>query len=134
MASFNRVVIMGNLGKDPEIRTAGETSIVNMTVATTDVRGSGADKKETVEWHRVTVFGKTAENCAKYLAKGRSVLVEGRLQTRSWDDKEGVKRYTTEIIANGVQFLGGGDKEKKVAQPDNTGPDLPSLDDMEIPF
>lgn len=109
MASLNRVVIMGNLGQDPELRyTQSQTPVCTLSVATTDYRTSqDGQKQEFTEWHRVVVWSKQAENCAKYLAKGRSVLVEGRLQTRSWEDKQGQKKYVTEIVAQNVQFIGG---------------------------
>lgn len=108
-ASFNRVFIMGNLGQDPELRyTASQTPVCTLNVATTDYRtGADGQRQEQTEWHRVVVWSKAAENCAKYLTKGRPVMVEGRLQTRSWEDKtSGQKRYMTEIIAQNVQFLG----------------------------
>lgn len=110
MASFNRVVVMGNLGQDPELRyTQNQNAVCTLNVATTDYRTSpDGQKQEFTEWHRIVVWGRQAENCSKYLAKGRSVLIEGRLQTRSWEDKQGQKRYTTEIIAQNVQFVGGG--------------------------
>lgn len=109
MASMNRVVIMGNLGSDPELRyTASQTPVCTLSVATTEYRqGADGQRQEQTEWHRVVVWSKAAENCAKYLSKGRSVLVEGRLTTRSYEDKQGQKRYTTEIIAQNVQFIGG---------------------------
>jgi single-strand DNA-binding protein len=106
--SLNRVMIIGNLGQDPEIRyTANQTPVATFNVATTDFRtGADGQRQETTEWHRIVVWSKMAENCAKYLAKGRTVFVEGRLQTRSWDDKQtGQKRYQTEIVAQNVQFL-----------------------------
>jgi single-strand DNA-binding protein len=108
MASLNRVFIIGNLGKDPELRyTQNQNAVATFSVATTDTRtGADGQRQEQTEWHNIVVWGKTAENCSKYLAKGRSVLVEGRLQTRSWEDKNGQKRYTTEIVANNVTFLG----------------------------
>ena len=111
MASLNRVLLIGNLGQDPELRyTQSQMAVATLNIATTDVRTDKEGKKvETTEWHRVVVWNKQAENCAKYLAKGRPVFVEGRLQTRSWDDKtSGQKRYTTEIVAQNVQFLGSG--------------------------
>jgi single-strand DNA-binding protein len=110
MASLNRVTIMGNLGQDPELRyTASQTPVCSLSVATTDYRTTPeGQRQEMTEWHRVVVWSKTAELCAKYLTKGRSVLVEGRLQTRSWEDKQGQKRYVTEIVASNVQFIGGG--------------------------
>ena len=110
MASLNRVFLIGNLGQDPELRyTPNQTAVANFNIATTDSRMDKDGKRvETTEWHRIVVWSKTAENCAKYLAKGRPVFIEGRLQTRSWEDKTGQKRYTTEIVADRVQFLGGG--------------------------
>ncbi len=110
MASVNKVILIGNLGRDPELRyTQGGQAVCNFTLATTERFGGrdGGAVQERTEWHRVVVWGKTAENCAQYLAKGRSVYVEGRLQTRDWEDKEGQKRRTTEITALTVQFLGG---------------------------
>jgi single-strand DNA-binding protein len=110
MASVNKVILIGNLGRDPELRyTQGGQAVANFTLATTE-RFSGRDggeRQERTEWHRVTAWGRTAELCAQYLSKGRSVYVEGRLQTREWEDKEGQKRRTTEIVALSVQFLGG---------------------------
>jgi single-strand DNA-binding protein len=107
MASLNRVTILGNLGQDPELRyTANQTPVVTLNIATTENwTGRDGQRQENTEWHRVIVWGKQAENCSKYLAKGRSALVEGRLQTRSWEDKNGQKRYTTEIIATMVHFM-----------------------------
>jgi single-strand DNA-binding protein len=110
MASVNKVILVGNLGRDPELRyTQGGQAVANFTLATTD-RFSGKDggeRQERTEWHRIVAWGRTAELCAQYLSKGRSVYVEGRLQTREWEDKEGQKRRTTEIVALSVQFLGG---------------------------
>jgi single-strand DNA-binding protein len=106
--SLNRVMIIGNLGQDPELRyTANQTPVATFNVATTDYRtGADGQRQETTEWHRVVVWSKVAENCAKFLAKGRTVFIEGKLQTRSWDDKQtGQKRYQTEIVAQNVQFL-----------------------------
>jgi len=110
MASFNRVLILGNLGQDPELRyTPNQVAVCTLNIATTDYRTAPDGQKiEQTEWHRVVVFSKQAENCQKYLSKGRSVLIEGKLQTRSWEDqKTGQKRYMTEIIAQNVQFVGG---------------------------
>lgn len=108
--SVNKVILVGNLGADPELRyTSSGTPVCELRVATneswTDKQGQ---RQERTEWHRIVVWGKTGENSSKYLSKGRQVYVEGRLQTRSWDDKDGNKRYTTEIVANDVQFLAGG--------------------------
>jgi single-strand DNA-binding protein len=109
MASVNKAIIIGNLGKDPEVRyTTGGQAVANFTVATNDRwTDKSGQQQERTEWHRVVVWGKQAENCGQYLKKGRSVYVEGRLQTREWTNKEGQKQYTTEIVAVIVQFLGG---------------------------
>jgi len=107
MASLNRATIIGNLGSDPEVRsTQAGKAVGNFTVATTEGWGEGEERREYTEWHRVVVWGKLALTCGQYLKKGRQVFVEGRLQTRSYEDSEGVKRYTTEIVAREVKFLG----------------------------
>jgi len=110
MASVNKVIIVGNLGRDPETRYMpnGE-AVTNVAVATTESwkdKNSG-EKKELTEWHRITFYRKLAEIAGQYLKKGSQVYVEGRLQTRKWTDKDGVERYTTEIIADTMQMLGG---------------------------
>lgn len=130
-SGVNKVILVGNLGADPDMRyTQSGTGVCELRVATnenwTDKSGQ---RQERTEWHRVVVWGKRGENCSKYLSKGRQVYVEGRLRTRSWDDKDGNKRYTTEIIANDVQFLssggrgggGGGPDGPPPAEPDNYG-------------
>jgi single-strand DNA-binding protein len=115
MAGINKVIIIGNLGRDPEMRyTPDGTAVANFSVATSTEwkdKNTG-EKKELTEWHRVVAFRKLAEICGEYLAKGRQVYVEGRLQTRKWEDTKnpGVTRYTTEIVANDVQFLGSRDQ------------------------
>jgi len=107
---INKVILVGNLGKDPEIRyTASGLAIANITVATTDSwrdKQSG-EKQEKTEWHRVVFFNRLAEIVGEYLKKGSQVYVEGRLQTRKWQDQSGQDRYTTEIVANEMQMLGG---------------------------
>jgi single-strand DNA-binding protein len=111
MASVNRVILLGNLGQDPELRyTPSGAPVCNLNIATSDIfTDKDGNKQTTTEWHRVVVWNKQAENCAKFLAKGRSVYIEGKLQTRSWDDKAtGQKRYSTDIVAQTVQFVGGG--------------------------
>lgn len=115
-AGLNRVSLIGNLGKDPEIRqTPTGTSVGTLRLGVTERRKDGDDYKDQTEWVSVVCFGKTAENAAKFLQKGRQVFVEGRLQTRSWEDKTGQTRYTTEVIASQLLFLGsnagGGNKE-----------------------
>jgi len=143
----NKVILIGNLGANPELKylPSGQ-AVCEMRLATnetfTDKQGQ---RQERTEWHRIVVWGKTAENCAKYLEKGRQVYVEGRLQTRSWDDKEGNKRYTTEIVAQNVTFLGGGGGsgegrgaprrggEEPTPPPPDFGTPGPSSDD-DVPF
>jgi single-strand DNA-binding protein len=109
MGSVNKVILVGNLGADPELKyTPSSRPLCNLRIATTDVfKDKSGQRQERTEWHRVTVWGDQAENCSKYLAKGRSVYVEGRLQTRSYD-KEGQKHYATDIVADRVVFLGSG--------------------------
>lgn len=106
--ALNKVMIIGNLGNDPDVKyTPSGAAVANFSVATNESwTNKDGQKQEKVEWHRVTVWGKLAEVCKEYLHKGKQVYVEGKLQTRQWDDKEGVKRYTTEIVASQVQFLG----------------------------
>lgn len=108
MASVNKVILIGNLGKDPELKTIPSgTLVATFSLATTEqFTDKNGQKKDQTEWHNIVVWGKLAELAGKYLAKGRSVYVEGSLKTRSWDDKDGKKRFTTEIIANQLQFLG----------------------------
>ncbi len=105
--SVNKVTLIGNLGQDPEIRyTQNQIPVVTMNIATSEYRqGADGQKQETTEWHRVIAWNKLAENCHKYLVKGKTIYVDGKLQTRSWDDKTGQKRYTTEIVAQNIQFL-----------------------------
>ena len=109
-AGVNKVILIGNLGRDPELRyTQTGQPVTNFTLATTESynKRDGSGREEKTEWHRIVAWGRTAELCAQYLAKGRTVYVEGRLQTREWEDREGKKQRTTEIVANSVQFLGG---------------------------
>ena len=153
MASINKVMLIGNLGKDPEIRymPSGD-AIANLTLATTENwKDKAGEKQEKTEWHRISMFGRLAEIAGEYLKKGSSVYIEGKLQTRKWQDKEGNDRYTTEIVANEMKMLGsrpsGGDtsmdkpasSSAKSARP-AASPAAPSgnsgFDDMEddIPF
>ena len=109
MGSINKVILIGNLGADPELKyTPSSRALCNLRVATTEVfKDKAGTRQERTEWHRVTVWGDQAENCSKYLAKGRSVYIEGKLQTRSYE-KEGQKHYATDVVADRVVFLGGG--------------------------
>lgn len=114
MSGVNKVIIVGRLGADPEVKvTQGGQSVAKLSIATSEQwtdKNSG-QKQERTEWHRVVVWGKQAEVIGKYMTKGRQIYVEGRLQTRSWEDPQGQKKYTTEIVANNFQFLGGGNQE-----------------------
>ncbi len=144
MAGINKVIIIGRLGNDPEVRyTPSGSPVAKFSVATSEEwkdKNTG-EKKERTEWHRITAWGKLGEICGEYLSKGRQVYVEGRLQTSSYDDKEGVKRYSTEIVASDVQFLGskesgGGRTGGGGGAPPREsfgGPGAPSADE-DIPF
>jgi single-strand DNA-binding protein len=146
MASINKVIIIGNLGRDPEIRymPSGD-AVANIAVATTDKWKDKATGKqcESVEWHRVSAFGKLAEIMGQYLKKGSQVYIEGRIKTRKYTDKDGIEKYSTEIIADVMQMLGGRQEEsKQAAQPQKpvqgyqggTGsPDFADMND-DIPF
>lgn len=146
MASVNKVILVGNLAADPELRftPSGNRAVCNLRVVTNEVyKDKAGNKQETAEFHRITVWGDQAEACNKYLAKGRSVYVEGRLQTRSWDDKDGTKKYSTDIVADRVQFLGGGKGERESKGDDFRHPgasvgvgdlDTPPGGDDDIPF
>jgi single-strand DNA-binding protein len=109
MASVNKVILVGNLGKDPEVRYLPDGgAVTNISVATTDTwKDKAGEKQEKTEWHRVSFFGKLAEIAGEYLKKGSQVYIEGRIQTRKWQDKDGQDKYTTEIIADRMQMLGG---------------------------
>jgi len=148
MGSVNKVILVGNLGADPELKyTPSSRPLCNLRIATTEVyKDKSGQKQEKTEWHRVTVWGDQAENCNKYLAKGRSVYVEGRLQTRTYD-KEGQKHYATDVVADRVVFLGGGGgaggearrqgggtpRDSGPTEESDSAPSLPASDD-DIPF
>lgn len=106
----NKVILIGNLGADPDMRyTPSGQAVCELRIATGESwNDKNGQRQERTEWHRVVVWGKRAEVCSKYLSKGRQVYIEGRIQTRSYDDKEGQKRYITEVIAQEVVFIGGG--------------------------
>jgi len=107
--SVNKVILVGRLGQTPEVRyTPSGAAVGNFSIATNESwQDKTGQKQERTEWHKIVVWGKTAENCSQFLAKGRQVYVEGRLQTRQWQDKDGQTKYTTEVVAQTVQFLGG---------------------------
>jgi single-strand DNA-binding protein len=139
MGSVNKVILVGNLGKDPEVRfTQGGTAVANFTLATNEVWNdkAGQPQKRT-EWHRIVVWGKQAEFAREYLSKGKQVYVEGSIQTRQWDDKEGHKHTTTEIKALRLQLLGGrpesGESRGAAGGGQEVTPDEPPPED-DIPF
>ena len=109
MASVNKVILLGNLGRDPETRyTTGGDAVTNLNIATSEQwKDKSGEKQERTEWHRVVLFGRQAEIAGEYLKKGRSVYIEGRLQTRKYTDKDGVEKYSTEIVADRMQLIGG---------------------------
>ena len=111
MASVNKVILIGNLGRDPETRyTTSGDAVTNLRIATTEQwKDKSGEKQERTEWHTVVLFGRQAEVAGEYLKKGRSVYIEGRLQTRKYTDKEGVEKYATEIVGDRMQLLGGRD-------------------------
>lgn len=136
MSGVNKVILVGRLGADPEVRyTSGGTAVAKFNLATSETyKDKEGGKQEKTEWHRVVAFGKLGEICGEYLSKGKQVYVEGKLQTRSWDDKEGNKKYTTEVNITNMVMLGSGEggapKEFSAsAEPHSGGP---SEDD--IPF
>lgn len=139
MASVNKVILIGNLGADPEVRyTPSGSTVANFSLATTEQwTNKDGEKEERTEWHRIVAWGRLGEICGEYLHKGRQVYIEGRLQTRSWEDKEGIKRYTTEINALTMQMLGSPRQEGGTAQSvDERHPveEPVSIPDDDIPF
>ncbi|MBJ6725742.1 single-stranded DNA-binding protein [Geomesophilobacter sediminis] len=131
MASLNKVMLIGNLGKDPEVRyTAGGTAVASFSVATSEkFKNKNGEWEEKTEWHNVTLWARLAEIAGEYLSKGKTVYIEGRLQTRKWQDKDGKDRYTTEIVGEKMQMLsgkgeggqGGGGGGRPAARPSSQG-------------
>lgn len=115
--SVNKVILVGRLGQDPDVRyTPSGAAVANFSVATNESwTDKSGQKQERTEWHRVVVWGKQAELCKQYLSKGRQIYIEGKLQTRQWQDKDNQTKYTTEIQAQGIQFLGGGASSERGA-------------------
>lgn len=136
MSNVNKVILMGRLGKDPELRyTKAGQATCSLRLATSETWGTGEARQERTEWHSVVLWGRQAELAKEYLAKGRLVYIEGRLQTRKWQDKDGNDRYTTEVVAREIQFIdskrGGGNEPP--GPDDAHAPFLPEADD-DIPF
>jgi single-strand DNA-binding protein len=137
MASVNKVILIGNLGRDPEIKyTQSGTAVANLSLATNEVwTDKAGQKQERTEWHRVVVWGKQAQVLAEHLSKGKQVYVEGSLQTRSWDDRDGNKRNTTEIRAARVLMLGRPEGSKMpMESPAAEAEMAPDVTDEEVPF
>lgn len=141
MSGVNKVILVGRLGADPEVKTvsSGQT-VCRLSVATSENwTDRDGQRQERTEWHRIVVWGRMAEVCGQHLSKGRQLYLEGRLQTRSWEDQQGQKKYTTEIVASTVQFLGGNDRSQSQSMgggmgAQDFGPE-PSFDSSEeIPF
>ncbi len=143
MAGINKAILIGNLGKDPELRyTPGGQAVASFPVATSEKwRDRDGVLQDKTEWHNIVVWGRQAETAKEYLSKGRQVYIEGRIQTRSWEDKDGNKRYTTEIVAQRVNFLGGRDQasgggpsQDEGGAPQAPPPDNLSEEDEDLPF
>ena len=144
MGSVNKVILVGNLGRDAELRyTPGGAAVSTINMATTEEWNDKAgQRQEKTEWHRVVLWGKSAESLTEYLTKGKQIYVEGRLQTRQWDDKDGNKRYTTEIRGDRIVLLGGGGRGGAMADRGDAGgahapgpePSPEPLTDDDIPF
>ena len=138
--SVNKAIIVGNLGRDPEVRyTQAGQAVCNFSVATNERwRDKSGNDQEQTEWHRVVTWGKLAEICGEHLAKGRTVYVEGRLQTREWTDKQGEKKFSTEVVARDVQFLDRGGRQggaDRGPPDDDLGPPpRPDEDGSDVPF
>lgn len=138
MASVNKVILVGNLGRDPEVRhmPSGD-AMVNLSIATTDTwKDKNGERQEKTEWHRVVMFGRLAEIAGQYLKKGSQAYIEGRLQTRKWQDKEGQDKYTTEVIGDRMQMLGGRSASDTASNSNtsvNTSGGIEDLED-DIPF
>ena len=142
MASLNKVMLIGNLGKDPEVRfTASGQAVASFSLATSEkFKGKSGDMEERTEWHNITLWGKLAEIAGEYLSKGKTVYIEGRLQTRKWQDKSGNDRYTTDIVGDKMQMLSakgerssGGDSSS-AAKTGSTSYEEPPFQDDDIPF
>lgn len=139
MAGVNKVILIGNLGANPEVKYLNDgTAVANFRIATTENRSNRAGEKVAMtEWHRIVAFGKLAEICGEYLSKGKQVYIEGRIRTRSWEDKEGSRKYTTEILASQMLMMGGpgGPSEPSFSEKDpEAGLSGTSGLDDEVPF
>ncbi|PKN29816.1 MAG: single-stranded DNA-binding protein [Deltaproteobacteria bacterium HGW-Deltaproteobacteria-21] len=139
MAGVNKVILIGRLGRDPEVRyTASGRAVAKFSIATSEqwTDKEGGKKEERTEWHRIVAWARLGEICGEYLKKGSQVYIEGRLQTSQWEDKEGNKRYTTEIIAQTMQMLGSAGKAGTASTPEEKFPteEPISIPEDDIPF
>jgi single-strand DNA-binding protein len=145
MAGVNKVILVGNLGSDPQVRyTPGGQAVANFNIATSErFNNKAGEKEERTEWHRIVAWGKLAEICQQYLKKGKQVYIEGRLQTRQWEDQQGQQRQTTEIVAQNMQMLGrvgdapgggGGDFSSQDFGSAEPAPQGASTTDDDLPF
>ena len=137
MASVNKAILVGNLGADPEVRyTTSGKAVATFNVATKQWAGKDPEKEGKTEWHRIVAWERLAEICGEYLKKGSQVYIEGRIQTRSWEDRDGNKRYTTEIVAQTMQMLGSPGKQAKTESFEGRFPQEEpiSIPDDDIPF
>jgi len=136
MASVNKAILIGNLGKDPEIRyTPSGQAVVTFSLATTEKwRDKDGQLQERTDWHNIVAWGKMAETANEYLKKGRPVYIEGRIQNRSYDDKDGNKRYISEVVAQRLQFLGGKPDQAAAPRPAQEEPPEVTADDDDLPF
>lgn len=139
MAGVNKVILIGNLGADPEVKfLSNGTTVANFRMATSENRLNKAGEKTTItEWHRIVAFGRLAEICKEYLNKGKQVYVEGKIRTRSWEDKDGNKRFTTEIVANQMQMLGTSGGPSGASGPgreEGIDQEIPPIADDDVPF
>jgi single-strand DNA-binding protein len=142
MASLNKVMLIGNLGKDPEVRfTASGQAVASFSLATSEkFKGKSGEMEERTEWHNITLWGKLAEIAGEYLSKGKTVYIEGRLQTRKWQDKSGNDRYTTDIVGDKMQMLSpkgersGGGEPSSASKSGGSSYEEPPFQDDDIPF
>ena len=142
MAGVNKVILIGHLGADPEVKyLSNGTTVASFRIATSEnrVNRTSGEKTTVTEWHRIVAFGRLAEICGEYLNKGKQVYIEGRLRTRSWEDKEGNRRFTTEILASNMQMLGAAGGSPPVGGPAGEkepviGEDMSPGTEDDVPF
>ena len=138
MAGVNKAILIGNLGVDPEVRyTPSGRAVANFRIATSEQwTDKDGRKQDRTEWHRIVAWGRLGEICGEYLHKGRQVYIEGKLQTRAWEDRDGNKRYTTEVVAQTMQMLGSAGREGRAESPDERFPveEPITIPDDDIPF